>query len=169
MDEKQYAILKFLSEQTEGIMEEDFPDRIQSMFSLRPFQAGGFIHEMEIVLKSHKKWIEIRSGIPGYWLTEDGKLALQEVEQKIAENNKNADMEKEITSLTLESLRWQDENRELKKQLEETSLALAEAQKSDIPINAADRKTIISWQIATAVCLIVAFLLGLFGAKLLQG
>lgn len=80
MDEKQYAILKYLSEQSSGIETNTFPNRIQSMFSTRTLQAGGFIHEMEIILKSHKKWVEIRSGVPGYWLSDEGKLALQAVE-----------------------------------------------------------------------------------------
>ena len=70
-----------------------------------------------------------------------------------------------INELTLEALQRDKENVDLKRQLDEVGLKLSEAQHADIPINAEDRETNITWQIIAGVSTIVAFLLKLFGVK----
>lgn len=77
----------------------------------------------------------------------------------------DSDLQNQIDKLTLKSLKYQDRNQELKTQLDKALLDLSFAQKADIPINATDRKTVIVWQIATGVAVIVAFLLKLFGVQ----
>lgn len=87
-------------------------------------------------------------------------------EKKINDAQINLDTQKEIQRLTLESLKFQNENKELKSQLDIALLLLAKEQKNDIPINATDRKTTIFWIIVTAICSIASALLGFLSAKL---
>jgi hypothetical protein len=81
MQHNHYIVLKHLRENPGGVKEVDFPNEIKSEFSIRKFHAGGFTHELQIVLTSHKKWIERRSQQAGYTLTDAGLSALQVEEQ----------------------------------------------------------------------------------------
>ena len=85
-------------------------------------------------------------------------------ERKEKELNNEA-LVNRINELTLEALQRDKENAELKRQLDEVGLKLSVAQHADIPKNAEDRKTVITWQIIAGVATAVAFLLKLFGVQ----
>ena len=74
-------------------------------------------------------------------------------------------LQDEINNLSLESLKFQKENFGLKSQLDKVNLELSKAQKADIPINAMDRKTTITWVIVAALIALAAFVSGIFVGK----
>jgi hypothetical protein len=74
-------------------------------------------------------------------------------------------LQDKINTLTLKSLELQDTNSELVIKLSEANLKLSNLQIEDIPVNAMDRKTIITWTIVSAVIAIGAFVLGFFAGK----
>jgi len=79
----------------------------------------------------------------------NGYIAFIEAQER--EKNNSEKMLIEIQELTLTNLKWENENKELRKDLAEAQLALAKAQKADIPINAVDRKTNLIWAIAATI------------------
>ena len=116
---------------------------------------------------------------PGFLLTKEGHLMLARNgsylnyhTNRTTQDTFNRGLEyeerqrkKEVDKLTLEALKAEGENRELKKKIDEELLPLIIAQRKDIKTNAVDRKTVITWQIIGGVSVLVAFLLKLFGVK----
>ena len=70
----------------------------------------------------------------------------------------NTALSLQINKLNLDKLQYETTIRDLQR-------SLAEAQLKEIPKIAADRKTVITWQIIAGVLALVAFLLKLFGVQ----
>lgn len=112
-------------------------------------------------------------------ITEVGRTAIEDfggiesflknIQEKENIHKEKDDIDKkqkeEIQRLTLLTLQFQNETNSLKKKIDEEYLPLIQEQRQDLKDNAIDRKTVIQWQIATAIIAIVAFLLKLFGVK----
>lgn len=76
----------------------------------------------------------------------EGKLTNDEREKM-----DSGGLETKIKELTKRSLEREEENTQLILDLQKAQLALSKAQHADIPINAVDRKTVITWQIIAAI------------------
>src|ERR1035437_5845304 len=76
MEEKHIKILEFLSTQSTPIKYDKFPQEIKSDFDSYSIDRSLY-HELEIVLKTNKKWVEESKDLTHHFsISEHGKAAL---------------------------------------------------------------------------------------------
>ena len=98
MNEKHFKILKFLSEQSYPIKEDDFPEKIKRDFIRYSISNGSLHHELEIVLKINKRWINSQNR--NYTISDNGKLELQGAE--LEDKSQKFISEQQFNKLNLE-------------------------------------------------------------------
>lgn len=111
MQETHFKILKFLSEQTEPIREDRFPNKITSDYSHNMANEGSLIHDLRIVLAATKEWICMVKYHPNYYIISNfGKSALEKEIEKRKEENKlllqQNEYRKQGINISRRTLRW---------------------------------------------------------------
>ena len=106
MEERSYEILKFLSQQTQNIPYNKFPEYIQDLFQNRgtPLSKGGIFEELERI-RMFKGWIDL-----GYKINEKGKNALQIEDARKIHNEYVEDLKLQQIIKTVDNLQNQLDN-----------------------------------------------------------
>lgn len=107
MDDREYEILKFLSDKTKGVILMDFPNSIISEY---PKNQGEDRIDLQFsrVLVATKKWLYIHDRPPnGFLISDFGREALKREEDVRSKQNEKKDLE--LQKLRSENLKLTNE------------------------------------------------------------
>ena len=166
-DDLDLAILQFLYEFNGKVPLDDFPKIILEHAPQYKNSVSEGYNLMGYIFYNEAAQVKnyVGGDIHFAFLKPSGKAYYESLLAKKQKVESKNEQQEEINRLTLLVLQEQDKSKELKRLLEESNLALNEAQALDIPENSSHRKFNTFWAIITAIAAGIGWAIGFLMSK----